>query len=370
MSQLLDELNNQLVRNQITVQDPRIRGNPMLDFSISREAILVTTAPVVSQTIDELVTASPQYDRAVGSLVSLVVGDAVGHPLEFLDANSTLPPFKTGRGGREAFLFPTLDPADKIPQIKYYRELNQFDLKPGQWTDDASMALCLADSLLVCGAYNGGDCRIRFHCWWNHGYNNAFRNDVKRFNRHSVGLGGNISKSIDAIDPYVGMGSDKVPPVFSNVGEDAGNGSLMRLAPVPIRYSHNVLEAMDVAAQHSYSTHPGPDAAHCCRFLTYVVCRAIHRPMHESDMPISTFIDIVISEYLSSPKIDVHPKLKSLLTCTPPSATEQCWDWKAPELAIAPTLKARGKKYNGHPVSADYFGAYCMDGLAMALWAL
>ena len=31
------------------------------------------------------------------------------------------------------------------------------------------------------------------------------------------------------------------------------------------------------------------------------------------------------------------------------------------------TLKNRGHEYNGYPVSAGYFGAYCMDGLAVAL---
>ena len=41
----------------------------------------------------------------------------------------------------------------------YTRPLNKFKLDAGQWTDDTSMALCLADSLLKCGALDGSDVR-------------------------------------------------------------------------------------------------------------------------------------------------------------------------------------------------------------------
>ena len=45
-----------------------------------------------------------------------------------------------------------------------HNPLNHFQLQPGQFTDDTSMALCLADSILTCGELNGSDTR----CWfWN-----------------------------------------------------------------------------------------------------------------------------------------------------------------------------------------------------------
>merc|ERR1711998_248441 len=50
--------------------------------------------------------------------------------------------------------------------------------------------------------------------------------------------------------------------------------------------------------------------------------------------------------------------------------TERCWAWREESLDIAGTLKARGRSYNGYPVSAGYFGSYAMDGLAMALWSI
>merc|ERR1719436_205486 len=62
--------------------------------------------------------------------------------------------------------------------------------------------------------------------------------------------------------------------------------------------------------------------------------------------------------------------MKQLITSKPVNATESVWNWKSDVLDIAGTLKARGETYNGYPVSAGYFGSFCMDGLAMALWSV
>ena len=46
------------------------------------------------------------------------------------------------------------------------------------------------------------------------------------------------------------------------------------------------------------------------------------------------------------------------------------WNWRASAedgLQIEQTLRLRGHSYNGHPVSAGYFGSYAVDGLAVAL---
>ena len=75
---------------------------------------------------------------------------------------------------------------------------NKFRVKLGQWTDDTSMGLCLADSLLAHGTYVGSDTRVRYHNWWFRGYNNAFGNDDRR---GSIGLGGNVAKSLAAMAP-------------------------------------------------------------------------------------------------------------------------------------------------------------------------
>jgi len=370
-SSFLESLRANMRKELIPVRS-RVYGSEnftMINYSILRDAIEAAGVRDVTPIIKELVGSSTEADRAVGALVCQVVGDSVGHPLEFIPATSDLPPYKQRASGRESFLHPELDPS--TGQVAYTYCLNQFRLKPGQWTDDASMALCVADSLLVCGTYIGGDCRSRFHNWWNHGYNNAFRYDTMRPHKNSVGLGGNISKSIDDLLPYDGKGGKDIPAVFRPDGEDAGNGSIMRLSPIPIRFSFNETLGMDVSELHSYGTHPGPDAAQCCRFITFFVTRAIHREKHAGyagKTSMKDFVDTVVMEYLTT--CTVTEKMRAVLTSQPPSRKEACWNWKAERLEIEETLAARGTKYNGHPVSAGYFGAYCMDGLAMALWSL
>ena len=82
-----------------------------------------------------------QDDRALGSLVGLAIGDAVGAPLEFLDAvDERGTEFACRRDGELQY------------ELLAASFANQLNLKPGQWTDDTSMALCLADSLLMAGA--------------------------------------------------------------------------------------------------------------------------------------------------------------------------------------------------------------------------
>merc|ERR1712046_312110 len=100
----------------------------------------------------------------MGSMCGMAVGDARGHPFEFMPATDT--PSK-------AYF--------DLASMKFHREQNTFKLRRGQWTDDAAMGLCMADSLIM-----------------NRGFNNAFRNDDSR--TESVGLGGNISKSLDAVE--------------------------------------------------------------------------------------------------------------------------------------------------------------------------
>lgn len=93
----------------------------------------------------EKVLCDSLVDRAVGAMVGMAVGDSVGQPLEFV------PACQSGH---------SFDPKTLL----YTGIHNSVNLKPGQWTDDAAMGLCIADSLLLKKSYNGSDIRIRF---WN-----------------------------------------------------------------------------------------------------------------------------------------------------------------------------------------------------------
>jgi ADP-ribosylglycohydrolase len=100
----------------------------------------------------------PCFSRACGSMMGCVVGDALGAPFEFQPLNY------------------------KANDCKGFNTAaSHFHLRPGMWTDDASMAGCLADSLITRQRFDPVDCRLRFHHWWHHGYCNAFAKDPARY---------------------------------------------------------------------------------------------------------------------------------------------------------------------------------------------
>lgn len=149
-------------------------------------------------------------DRARGALLGLAVGDAVGTTLEFTKRDS-YPPLTDMVGG------------------------GPFRLQPGEWTDDTSMALALADSLVTCGRLDTFDLAERFVAWMRDGeysvtgtcfdIGNATREALQAYLRHGDPLAGTT-------DPF-----------------SAGNGSLMRLSPVAIRGLRTAEQAMREAAR-------------------------------------------------------------------------------------------------------------------------
>lgn len=84
-------------------------------------------------------------NRYTGCLLGLAVGDALGTTLEF-QAPGTVEPIHDMVGG------------------------GPFGLAPGQWTDDTSMALCLAESLIACDGFGARDQMDRYLRWYREGY--------------------------------------------------------------------------------------------------------------------------------------------------------------------------------------------------------
>ncbi|CAE7039252.1 tri1, partial [Symbiodinium sp. CCMP2456] len=153
-----------------------------------------------------------------------------------------------------------------------------------------------------------------------------------------------------------------------------------------------------VAGWQSLATHPGAEAALCCRFIASLCVAAIacHRDAAKASDAELTVLDPIgdtraflenhINAFLQQSDSMALPKkldqdgscarrLQQLLMSQAPSRKEAHWNWKVAKLPIADSIAARQgiagvDLYNGHPTIATYFGAYCMDGLAMALWAL
>jgi len=175
-------------------------------------------------------------DRARGCLLGLAVGDALGTPREF-SPRDTHPPLTDMLGG------------------------GPFRLRPGEWTDDTSMALCLADSLMARGTLDQRDLMERFVRWWRDGYNShngrcfdigvTTRQALQRFRRTGNPLAGST-------DPNT-----------------AGNGSIMRLAPVALRWAGDPERAISAARAQSVTTHGAPAAVEGCALLAEILLEAI-----------------------------------------------------------------------------------------------
>ena len=97
-----------------------------------------------------------------------------------------------------------------------------FHLKPGQWTDDTSMALCLATSLVSKDGFDPVDQMDRYWDWYQNGYLSS--------TGHCFDIGNTVRQALERYkhrgDPFSG----------STDPYSAGNGSLMRLAPIPLFY--------------------------------------------------------------------------------------------------------------------------------------
>jgi ADP-ribosyl-[dinitrogen reductase] hydrolase len=175
-------------------------------------------------------------ERYLGALIGLACGDAIGTTVEFSPRGSFTPVTGMVGGG-------------------------PFRLKPGQWTDDTSMALCLAESLLTCGGFDARDQMGRYLNWWQWGYLSSTgecfdigittRAALERFQRTN--------------DPFSGATDP----------DTAGNGSLMRLAPVVLYFYPTIVRVMRFAAKSSLTTHAASEAVDCCRLLAFAMSRAL-----------------------------------------------------------------------------------------------
>ncbi|MDO5481316.1 MAG: ADP-ribosylglycohydrolase family protein [Candidatus Saccharibacteria bacterium] len=137
-------------------------------------------------------------DKSRGMLTGLAIGDALGAPLEF---------------GFSSTMIRRL--GDKIAHFS-----DSPRCSAGVWTDDTEMALCLADSLLARNGYDSYDIMHKFTNWVNNGYRTY---DGKP----AADVGGQTQRAIEIFQHH---------PIISenDTTDSAGNGAIMRLAPVII----------------------------------------------------------------------------------------------------------------------------------------
>ena len=273
------------VRPRATITPSRTR------FEHRRYGPLVSDRPAASlDPTDPEATAS--RDRAIGALLGLACGDAVGTTLEFARPGAFAPVDDMVGGG-------------------------PFRLRPGEWTDDTSMALCLAESLLDRGELDAVDQLRRYVLWSEEGYlssngrcfdiGNTVASQLARFSRTG-----------EAFDPH----PDE---------ESAANGSLMRLAPVPIRWWRDPAKAAARAAESSKTTHPARRPTDACRVLGAMTA--------------------------------------ALIGGTPADAVLDAGFWRCGDLHPAIEAVAKGSWHGKRPPQIRGTG-YCVDALEAAIWAV
>jgi len=175
-------------------------------------------------------------DRARGALIGLAVGDAIGTTLEF-------------------------EQRDNYDLLQDMVGGGPFGLRAGEWTDDTAMALALADCLNCPSGFSEHALMRRFEDWYMRG---SFSCTGTCFD---IGI-----TTAQAINRWKSSGN---PEAGSTDPMAAGNGSLMRLAPVAIRYWNDRSKLRDVAARQSKVTHAAPEAVDACVYWADLLADAI-----------------------------------------------------------------------------------------------
>jgi ADP-ribosyl-[dinitrogen reductase] hydrolase len=177
-----------------------------------------------------------QLERYRGCLLGLAAGDALGTTLEFKPPGSFAPIQDMIGGG-------------------------PFDLSAGEWTDDTSMALCLAESLIEQKGFDPKDQMRRYVKWWKNGHLSSTGECFDIGNATSSAL----SRFLRTGDPMSG----------STDPNSAGNGSIMRLAPIPMLYASDPIRAIEFAAENSRTTHGAVTAVDACRYFAALITGAL-----------------------------------------------------------------------------------------------
>ncbi|MEI7733526.1 MAG: ADP-ribosylglycohydrolase family protein [Verrucomicrobiota bacterium] len=207
-------------------------------------------------------------ERFRGALLGLATGDAMGTTLEF-------------------------EPPDTFSPIRAMLGGGPFRLKPGEWTDDTSMALCLGTSLVECRGFDPRDQMQRYLRWRDEGYLSS--------NGRCFDIGTTCSSALSQFEhsgePFSGTtGSQR-----------AGNGCIMRLAPIPLAFANDPVLAIQRAADSSRTTHGAATCIDACRYFGGLLVAAVNGVSKEVLM--SSNFSPVPGLWEQSP---LHPKIAAI----------------------------------------------------------
>ena len=207
--------------------------------------------------------------RIQGSIMGLAIGDAVGAPVEFRP---------------HAYMLEN--------EVKDMQSGGTWGLEKGQWTDDTSMALCLAASLIVKGGFNAYDQLVKYRRWYRFGYMSSTGKcfDIGKATRDAItafeGRRQNLREEINAKGKNL-SDSDLESSIENKMrahrkglkfgtADSAGNGPLMRLAPIPCFFSDSYDDMMKHIQEATQLTHDDKRAVDACRFYAALIWYALN----------------------------------------------------------------------------------------------
>lgn len=175
--------------------------------------------------------------RYRGAMMGLATGDALGVPGEF-------------------------QPRGSYPKITEMIGGGPFHLRPGEWTDDTSMALCLGKSLIDSEGFDPKDQMGKYWHWVENGYMSS--------NGRMFDIGDTTSEALCRYkktgEPFAGVDDPK----------KAGNGSIMRLAPIPLFYKYDDQGfLLKYARASSATTHGAKVCLDSCALLALIIYKAL-----------------------------------------------------------------------------------------------
>ena len=180
-------------------------------------------------------TSDRVLDRAVGTLLGLAVGDALGGPLEFLSADEI-----RARHGAP---------------VRDYLGGGWLSLQPGHGTDDTAMMLALARAAATPVGYDPRRALNAYLEW---------------FRSSPPDVGATTRAALAGVE--AGMSAAKATEAFHRrAGRSAGNGSLMRIAPIALRHLHDAERRARAARTDSKLTHFDDHAADACAWMCDVI---------------------------------------------------------------------------------------------------
>lgn len=236
-------------------------------------------------------------NRTVGCLIGLAVSDALSTGVG-IHSNSHL----------------------RHP-ITNMTSVGKWGLQAGQWTDDTSMTLCLASSLIAEKGFNPYDQLVRYKWWYKHGYlssngrcfdiGSATQMALDQFIYFQKNLQTQLHLQTESQVDHVPMNILQKVKFNVNLGRiDArGNSALSRIAPIAVFYHRNPRRAVELAGESARLTHGHQTAIDACRYYTALIIGAIHG-ISKKDLLDEQFLNERRDLFKGAP---LHPEIRRVI---------------------------------------------------------